>query len=85
MAVDTTQEMFCYQCSQTAHETGCTMTGVCGKDSTVARLQDNLLYEIKGIAAYLYHCRELGHSDPEIEAFMARGFYSTLTLSLIHI
>jgi len=79
MTVDTTQEMFCYQCSQTAHETGCTMTGVCGKDSTVARLQDNLLYEIKGIAAYLYHCRELGHSDPEIEAFMARGFYSTLT------
>jgi hydroxylamine reductase len=79
MAVDTALDMFCYQCSQTAHGTGCTMKGVCGKDATVARLQDNLLYEIKGISAYVYHCGELGHHDPEIDAFMAKGFYSTLT------
>ncbi len=73
------QEMFCYQCSQTARETGCTVKGVCGKSATAARLQDNLLFAIKGISAYLYHARELGYSDPEIDAFMERGFYSTLT------
>lgn len=72
-------EMFCYQCSQTARGTGCTVRGVCGKDSTVARLQDNLLFAIKGISAYLYHARELGYTDPEIDAFLERGFYSTLT------
>ena len=71
--------MFCYQCSQTAGETGCTVRGVCGKEPTVARLQDNLLFAIKGISAYLYHARELGYSDPEIDAFLERGFYSTLT------
>ena len=72
-------EMFCYQCSQTARGTGCTIKGVCGKEATAARLQDNLLFAIKGISAYLYHARELGYSDPEIDAFMERGFYSTLT------
>ncbi len=73
------QEMFCYQCSQTARGTGCTVQGVCGKTATAARLQDNLLFAIKGISAYLYHARELGYTDPEIDAFMERGFYSTLT------
>jgi hydroxylamine reductase len=72
-------DMFCYQCSQTAKGTGCTVQGVCGKNPTVARLQDNLLYAIKGISAYLYHARELGYSDPEVDAFLERGFYSTLT------
>lgn len=72
-------DMFCYQCSQTAGGTGCTVRGVCGKEPTVARLQDNLLFAIKGISAYLYHARELGYTDPEIDAFMERGFYSTLT------
>jgi len=73
------QEMFCYQCSQTARGTGCTIQGVCGKSATAARLQDNLLFAIKGISAYLYHARELGYSDPEVDAFLERGFYSTLT------
>ena len=72
-------EMFCYQCSQTARGTGCTIQGVCGKSATAARLQDNLLFAIKGISAYLYHARELGYTDPEVDPFMERGFYSTLT------
>jgi hydroxylamine reductase len=53
--------------------------GVCGKEPIVARLQDNLLFAIKGISAYLYHARELGYSDPEVDAFIERGFFSTLT------
>ncbi len=72
-------DMFCYQCSQTARGTGCTMKGVCGKEAIVARLQDNLLFAIKGISAYLYHARELGHTDPEVDAFIEKGFFSTLT------
>jgi hydroxylamine reductase len=71
--------MFCYQCSQTAQGTGCTLKGVCGKEATVARLQDNLLFAIKGISAYLYHARELGFTDPEVDAFIENAFFSTLT------
>jgi len=72
-------EMFCYQCSQTVGGTGCTVQGVCGKTATVARLQDNLLLATKGMAAYLYHARELGYTDPEIDAFLERAFYATFT------
>ncbi len=72
-------EMFCYQCSQTVKGTGCTVKGVCGKEPTVARLQDNLIYSIKGISAYIYHARELGFTDQEIDAFIERALYTTLT------
>jgi hydroxylamine reductase len=72
-------KMFCYQCSQTALGTGCTTRGVCGKEATVARLQDNLLYTIKGISAYLYHARELGYSSKDVEEFLTSGYYATLT------
>ncbi|MCK4307383.1 hydroxylamine reductase [candidate division WOR-3 bacterium] len=71
--------MFCYQCSQTARGTGCTVKGVCGKEPTVARLQDNLIYAIKGMSAYLYHARELGYTDTEIDAFLEKAFYTTFT------
>ncbi|HEY68050.1 MAG TPA: hydroxylamine reductase [Thermoflexia bacterium] len=71
--------MFCYQCSQTVRGTGCTVKGVCGKVPTVARLQDNLILTTKGMAAYLYHARELGYTDPEIDAFLERAFYATFT------
>ncbi len=79
MAATEKMDMFCYQCSQTARGTGCTLKGVCGKEPIVARLQDNLLFAIKGISAYLYHARELGYTDPEVDAFIERGFFSTLT------
>ena len=72
-------KMFCYQCSQTVQGKGCTLNGVCGKKPTLAKLQDNLLFIIKGISAYLYHAKELGYTDSEVEHFLAEGFYSTLT------
>lgn len=72
-------DMFCYQCSQTVRGAGCTVRGVCGKEATVARLQDNLLIATKGMAAYLYHAMELGYTDSEIDAFLERVLYSTFT------
>lgn len=74
-----TNRMFCNQCSQTTNGTGCTISGVCGKGPTVARLQDNLIYAVKGISAYVCHAREFGVSDPNIDAFLEKAIYSTLT------
>ncbi|OED30475.1 hydroxylamine reductase [Methanosphaera sp. WGK6] len=71
--------MFCYQCSQTANGEGCRVVGVCGKNETLARLQDNLVFELKGISAYAYQMREFGVMDEEINAFLEKGLYSTLT------
>ncbi|MDR7811081.1 hydroxylamine reductase [Lacrimispora sp.] len=42
--------MFCYQCQETAKNTGCTIKGVCGKNEEVAKLQDLLVYSVKGIS-----------------------------------
>ncbi|KZX14571.1 hydroxylamine reductase [Methanobrevibacter curvatus] len=72
-------DMFCYQCSQTANGTGCNVSGVCGKKPTIARLQDNLLFAVKGISAYNYHLNELGVEDEEINKFLTQGLYATLT------
>jgi len=45
--------MFCYQCEQTAHGTGCTDIGVCGKTPEAAALQDLLIDLVKAYAAQI--------------------------------
>ncbi|HHX24171.1 MAG: hydroxylamine reductase [Tepidanaerobacteraceae bacterium] len=42
--------MFCFQCQEAARGTGCTVKGVCGKTEEVAKLQDLLIYTIKGMS-----------------------------------
>jgi len=42
--------MFCFQCQETAKGTGCEIQGVCGKKEDVAKLQDLLIYSLKGVA-----------------------------------
>ncbi len=71
--------MFCYQCEQTAGGTGCTKSGVCGKDPDIQSLQDILLFGLKGIAAYAYHARELGAKDEVVDAFMHEALFKTVT------
>ena len=72
-------DMFCYQCSQTVAGNGCFMKGMCGKEPTVARLQDNLIFTIKGIAAYNYQANKLFARDEEVDEFVTKGMYTTLT------
>ena len=42
--------MFCFQCQETAKNTGCTIKGVCGKPEATANLQDLLIYALRGLA-----------------------------------
>ena len=42
--------MFCFQCEQTAKGVGCTAGGVCGKKADTANLQDVLTGELIGLA-----------------------------------
>ncbi len=71
--------MFCNQCEQTAKGTGCTVTGVCGKNEDIQSLQESLVYSLKGVAAYAYHARELGYKDEQVDAFMHEALFKTLT------
>lgn len=72
--------MFCYQCEQTPTG-GCKVIGVCGKDETIASLQDTMIFALKGIAAYATHARQLGYTDPEVDRITHEALYMTLTNS----
>lgn len=74
-------KMFCYQCSQAARGEGCEVMGICGKNPTIARLQDNLIYSIQGMSGYLYRARRVGFAPPlpEIDDFISRAFYTMFT------
>ena len=54
------EEMFCFQCQETAGGTGCTRSGVCGKKPDVAAMQDLLVYVVKGMSAITTRMREEG-------------------------
>ncbi|RXG66351.1 hydroxylamine reductase, partial [Candidatus Atribacteria bacterium 1244-E10-H5-B2] len=71
--------MFCYQCQETAKGSGCTVRGVCGKTDDVARLQDLLIYLLKGIAFYSSKLRKLGATSEEVDKFLLDGLFSTIT------
>ena len=62
--------MFCYQCQETAKGTGCEIRGVCGKTEEVAKLQDLLIYALKGISEIVVKGRldvkELGQVNHEV-------------------
>jgi hydroxylamine reductase len=53
-------QMFCYQCEQTAKGTGCTTMGVCGKNPEVATLQDLLIYTLRGISQLSLKAAKIG-------------------------
>jgi hydroxylamine reductase len=71
--------MFCYQCEQTAKGTGCTASGVCGKDPETAALQDLLVYAVKDISRYAHRAGEMGMRDRRVDVFTVRALFSTLT------
>ena len=71
--------MFCYQCEQTAKGSGCTVAGVCGKDSVTAGLQDLLVYAAKGVALYANKARGLGVVDRETDVFVIEALFTTVT------
>ncbi len=71
--------MFCYQCEQTSHGTGCTDMGVCGKDPETAALQDVLVHGLKGLSRYAHQLRKLGVRDPEVDRFTLEVLFLTVT------
>lgn len=52
--------MFCFQCQETAKNTGCDRVGVCGKKPPVANKQDLLIWNVKGLGELLTAARREG-------------------------
>lgn len=70
------KKMFCFQCEQTAKCSGCTgAAGVCGKDSQVAKLQDEVTGALIGLART---CENEG-TTATTDHMIIEGLFSTIT------
>ncbi len=72
-------DMFCYQCQETAKNTGCIKRGVCGKTAKTAGLQDLLIYVLKGISVWGRKAEEIRSFDKNAAAFITEALFSTIT------
>jgi hydroxylamine reductase len=70
--------MFCFQCQETAKNTGCTVKGVCGKPEETANLQDLLIFVLRGISVYGEKLKELGLQTAN-DDFVDQGLFATIT------
>ncbi len=74
------EQMFCYQCEQTAGGKGCTKVGVCTKTPEIAAMQDLLIYQLKGTSCYAVKLLEKGEKiDKSIVSFVEDALFMTLT------
>ena len=76
-------QMFCYQCQETAMGKGCTMMGVCGKKPQTAALQDLLIYTTKSVASVssILRKREIKPSliTEKVNRYLINSLFITIT------
>ena len=74
--MEMSDNMFCFQCEQTAGCTGCTgKAGVCGKSADVAGLQDKLTGALIGLA----RAASGNTPSPSTHRAMIEGLFTTIT------
>lgn len=74
------QNMFCFQCQETAGCSGCTRVGVCGKTATTATLQDLLIYTTKGLCSVTTALRNEGQViSRKLNQFITESLFITIT------
>lgn len=71
--------MFCYQCQETAGGKGCTVRGVCGKTEEVAKLQDLLIYTLKGVSQIIVNSKSDVSKLGELNYQMLNSLFMTIT------
>ncbi len=76
---ETKTEMFCWQCEQTNQGKGCSTFGVCGKTPDVAKLQDLLIYALRGLSRVVLEARKVGVKDEKADIFICEATFATLT------
>ena len=70
------ENMFCFQCEQTAKGTGCTVSGVCGKKPEVSHEQDVLTCEMIALAKAL---TDKNTTCQECVDLICDGLFTTIT------
>ena len=71
--------MFCYQCQETAKNSGCTVKGVCGKAPDTAGLQDLLVFVLRGLSIWALQAKTQGPLDQKYGEFITKALFATIT------
>lgn len=71
--------MFCNQCEQTARGTGCTIVGVCGKQSEIASIQDYIIYALRGLSVAALAADAEGRLTKGTGRLCVQALFSTIT------
>lgn len=70
------KDMFCFQCQQTAHNTGCEgKAGVCGKKADTANYQDEIISALIGLA----RAARNGRPTEATDALVEKALFTTIT------
>ena len=69
--------MYCDQCQESVHGSGCTVRGVCGKDEMTAKLQDVLVYATEGLA--LAAEQQPGSVSRKVGQLISESLFVTVT------
>ena len=73
-------KMFCYQCQETMNNTGCVVSGVCGKKPDLAYLEDLLVHVTKGLSNITTAIRkEGGKVNKKINHDITFNLFTTIT------
>lgn len=74
------ENMFCFQCQETAKGTGCTVKGVCGKMSSTSAMMDMLLFSVRGMAIVANTLRNNHRKiDEKVDRFIVDALFATIT------
>lgn len=76
---NTNKNMFCFQCQEASKGTGCEIIGVCGKNPEVAKLQDLLIYTLKGISEVVMEKKLEVEPIAEINHEVINSLFMTIT------
>lgn len=82
--IEKNEEMFCYQCQETAKNIACTKKGVCGKTSDVANIEDLLVWVTKGLGEILTRMRKEKKDISNLHSYVNNNLFTTITNANFH-
>lgn len=82
--IEKNEEMFCYQCQETAKNIACTKRGVCGKTSDVANIEDLLVWVTKGLGEILTRMRKENKDISNLHSYVNNNLFTTITNANFH-
>lgn len=82
--IEKNEEMFCYQCQETAKNIACTKRGVCGKTSDVANIEDLLVWVTKGLGEILTRMRKENKDISDLHSCVNNNLFTTITNANFH-